>query len=225
MNESLLSLAFMTGLLGSGHCLGMCGGLVAACALTSGRGLPGLFSQMFYHFGRIFTYTTIGVFAGWIGSAICLTDALSSLTRFVLIGSDLFIITVGLSSAGMLPLPNFLDYGPHRAANLFSKFIRKCSIMSPAARALPLGLILGLLPCGYVYTLAITAAQSGSALMGGMIMLAFGLGTAPALMLFGTTTQWFTTRTRLIFLRLAGVIVVLIGIINLVNHTQLLVKN
>lgn len=220
MTASLFSLAFMTGLFGSGHCLGMCGSLVAACALTAGRGTAGLFYQSTYHAGRVCTYTAIGALVGWLGSAIAFTDAVGGATLLVLLASDLFIVLVGLANSRLLPLPAFLDHATPRVAHLLATAVRCCSTWPMLLRAFPLGLLLGLIPCGYVYALAITAAQSGSALQGALTMFGFGLGTVPALLAFGSTTQWLGSHVRLNLMRLAGLTVAIMGVISLIRHLR-----
>lgn len=219
--SSLLSLAFMTGLLGSGHCLGMCGGLVAACAMTAGRGPAGIFFQLSYHAGRLCTYAVIGAVVGALGSTLAVTEA-SGVTRVILIASDLFVIVVGVASTRLLPLPNFLDSGHAGTSGLFAAAVRHLGALPPQLRGFPLGLLLGWLPCGFVYALALTAAQSGTAVLGALTMFAFGLGTVPALFLFGSTAQWFSNNVRVALLRVAGGLVAAMGVIHLFRHVKMI---
>ena len=81
MTEPLYSMAFTTGLLGSGHCIGMCGGIVAALSISGEGQRGGLLFHILYNLGRILTYTLIGLMVGWLGSAIAYTDAFSSVTK------------------------------------------------------------------------------------------------------------------------------------------------
>jgi len=98
--DPLFPMALLTGLLGTGHCLGMCGGLVAALGLA-GEGRPrGPLFHLCYNLGRILTYGAIGLAVGWLGSAIAYTDAFSRLSRLVLVASDLVVIVLGLGTAG-----------------------------------------------------------------------------------------------------------------------------
>ncbi len=91
-----------------------------------------------------------------------------------------------------------------------------------ALAALPLGVLFGFLPCGYLYAVAITAAQSASMVTGALMLLAFGLGTAPALLLFGSTAHWLSSRARNWMLRIAGLIVAAMGVVNLFRHLQMM---
>jgi len=222
MTEPLYTMAFTTGLFGSGHCIGMCGGIVAALSLSREGQRGGLFFHLLYNLGRIATYTLIGFLVGWLGSAIAYTDAFSGITRFVLLGSDLFIILLGLGTAGLFRRWDVMRFdfpGPAKKLSLAVASLRE---LPPGLAALPLGLIMGFLPCGFLYAMAITAAQSASPESGAITMLMFGLGTTPSLFLFGTAAQWLGTRARIWMVRIAGVLVALMGCYNLFRHLKML---
>ena len=101
MNEPLIAMAFITGLLGSGHCIGMCGGLVAALSLSDTGKRGGMPFHLFYNAGRIITYTSVGWLVGWLGSAFAYANTLAGVAQILLIGSDVFVILLGLGSAGL----------------------------------------------------------------------------------------------------------------------------
>lgn len=222
MTDPLYSMALLTGLMGSGHCLGMCGGVVTALALE-GKGRPGgLWFQGLYNLGRLTTYAGIGLAVGWLGSAITYATAFRGMARGVLIASDLLVVLMGLSTAGVfrrLALGWGEFSGP---APLLSTSLRRLRALPPAWGALPMGLLLGFLPCGLLYTVALAAAQSASATRGALTMLAFGVGTLPALLLCGGLAHGLGFRARAWMLRTAGVMVALMGIYNLWRHWQLL---
>ena len=220
MIDPLLTMALTTGLLGSGHCLGMCGSLVAALAITDRDGRGSLLFQLLYHTGRIITYTLIGLAVGWIGSAFAFTDSFKDVTRMLLVSSDLFIILIGLGSAGLFSYLNLLDLEFPEPANALLAGVRQLLGGRKALIALPLGLLLGLLPCGFVYAMAIIAAQTAAPVKGGLVMLAFGLGTLPVLLFFGGTVSWLSTRIRNWMLRGAGLTVALMGCYNMVQHLK-----
>ncbi|PLY01373.1 MAG: sulfite exporter TauE/SafE family protein [Desulfuromonas sp.] len=222
MSETHFLLALSTGLMGSGHCIGMCGGLIAAFSLSTPGRQGGLLFQTLYHLGRITTYSLIGLAAGAMGSAIAYTDSFREISRVVLVGSDLFIIVVGLGTAGTFKALNImrLDFpGPTR---LVTSVSRKLHRLPVSLAALPLGLVMGLLPCGFLYAVAITAAQTASMLEATLVMFGFGLGTLPALILFGGTTAWMGEHARVWMLRIAGLMVAIMGILNLIQHLQLM---
>ena len=222
MSDSLIYMAFVTGLLGTGHCIGMCGGLVSALSLSEAGRQGGWFFHLLYNLGRISTYTFIGAVVGWLGSALAYTDRFKMVTRSLLIGSDVFVILVGLGTAGLFAWLNVskLDFpGPMKAMTVAVVGLRR---LPPAISALPLGLLFGFIPCGYLYAVAITAAQSASVATGALMLFAFGLGTAPALLLFGGAAHWLSGRARTWMLRLAGLVVAGMGVINLIKHMRMM---
>lgn len=222
MIDPLVMMGFTTGLLGAGHCIGMCGGLVGALSLSA-TGRPGGWSfHLLYNIGRIATYTLIGSLVGWLGSALAYTDRFREITRALLITSDLFIILVGLGTAGLFAGLNAasLDFpGPMQA---MAKAVQRLRRLPPWLAALPLGLLFGFIPCGYLYAVAISAAQSADPVLGAATMFAFGLGTAPSLLVIGTATQWLGNRARLWMLRAAGVLVAGMGVVNLIRHFRMM---
>jgi len=222
MSDSLIYMAFVTGLLGTGHCIGMCGGLVSALSLSEAGRQGGWFFHLLYNLGRISTYTFIGAVVGWLGSALAYTDHFKMVTRSLLIGSDVFVILVGLGTAGLFTWINVskLDFpGPMKAMTLAVAGLRR---LPPAISALPLGLLFGFIPCGYLYAVAITAAQSASVATGALMLFAFGLGTAPSLLLFGGAAHWLSGRARTWMLRIAGLVVAGMGVINLIKHMRMM---
>jgi len=222
MSDSLIYMAFVTGLLGTGHCIGMCGGLVSALSLSEAGQKGGWFFHLLYNLGRISTYTFLGAVVGWLGSALAYTDRFKIVTRSLLVGSDIFVILVGLGTAGLFVWLNVskLDFpGPMRTMTLAVRGLRR---LPPAVSALPLGLLFGFIPCGYLYAVAITAAQSASVTTGALMLFAFGMGTAPALLLFGGAAHWLSGKARTWMLRIAGLVVAGMGFINLLKHLRMM---
>ncbi len=222
MSGSLISMAFITGLMGSGHCIGMCGGLIGALSLSEAGRKGGWLFHLLYNAGRITTYTFIGAVVGWLGSALAYTDQFKLVTRSLLLASDVFIILIGLGTAGLFSWLNASDLdfaGPMKAMTVAVHSLRR---LPPALAALPLGLLFGFIPCGYLYAVAITAAQSADVTTGSLMLLAFGLGTAPSLLIFGSATHWLSGRARSWMLRIAGLLVAGMGFINLIKHLSLM---
>ena len=222
MNDSLIYMAFVTGLLGTSHCIGMCGGLVSALSLSEAGRQGGWFFHLLYNLGRISTYTFIGAVVGRLGSALAYTDRFKMVTRSLLIGSDVFVILVGLGTAGLFTWLNVSKLGfpgPMKVMTLAVAGLRR---LPPAISALPLGLLFGFIPCGYLYAVAITAAQSASVATGALMLFAFGLGTAPSLLLFGGAAHWLSGRARTWMLRIAGLVVAGMGVINLIKHMRMM---
>jgi sulfite exporter TauE/SafE len=219
--DPLISMAFMTGLLGSAHCIGMCGGLVSALSITADGRNSGLLFHLLYNLGRTITYSFIGFLVGWLGSAMVVKNSLQEITRVLLIGSDLFIILIGLGSAGLFAKLNIMTLEFGGPIQVMSRAVKGLRRLPPALSALPLGLLFGFLPCGLLYAMALTAVQSASSLTGALTMAAFGLGTIPALFLVGSAAQWFSSK-RNWMLKAAGLMVALMGCYNLYSHIRML---
>ena len=170
-------------LLGSVHCAAMCGGFVA----IAGDGVSGrsrIFTQLTYNAGRLISYLGLGSLAGAFGHAVDLAGSAAGVGRFAAIVSGSIMILWGLGALletqgvrvlrGRLPVPERLT---HALASLRSR--------PPMWRALALGLATTLLPCGWLYAFAVTAAGTGSPLHGALVMAAFWLGNAPMLLGLG----------------------------------------
>jgi sulfite exporter TauE/SafE len=222
MSDSLIYMAFVTGLLGTGHCIGMCGGLVSALSLSEAGSQGGWLFHLLYNLGRISTYTFIGAVVGWLGSALAYTDRFKMVTRSLLIGSDVFVILVGLGTAGLFTWLSVSKLGFPRPMKAMTLAVTGLRRLPPAISALPLGLLFGFIPCGYLYAVAITAAQSASVATGALMLFAFGLGTAPSLLLFGGAAHWLSGRARTWMLRIAGLVVAGMGVINLIKHMRMM---
>lgn len=223
MIDPIYSMALLTGLLGSGHCIGMCGGLISALSISPlvQRQRPLLF-QALYHVGRITTYSLIGALVGWLGSVLAYANQFHGMMRLALVGSDLFIIVIGLGTAGLLRRLNIMQLNLPGTAQAIGYGARLLSRLPSSASALPLGLLMGFLPCGFLYSMAIAAAQTSSITRGSLTMLFFGLGTGPALVLFGSTIDWLSQRSRSWMLRMAGLLVAAMGLYHLGQHISLL---
>lgn len=218
--DPLFTMAFMAGFAGSAHCIGMCGGLVSALSISEDGRSGGLLFHLLYNLGRIVTYGAIGFTVGWIGSAMAYKQSLQNVTQWLLIGTDLLIILVGLGSAGLFKKINIMQLEFAGPIQIMTRTVKALRHFPPYLSALPLGLLFGFLPCGFLYAMALTAAQSTDSFRGAGTMIAFGLGTMPALFLVGSAAQWFGSRRRWM-LRLAGLLVALMGCYNLYRHIKL----
>jgi len=205
------------GLLGSGHCAGMCGTLVAALSL-SGPDRGGAAFHALYHAGRVSTYVGLGWAAGHLGLAAARCGGLPALGRALLLGADALVILAGLGTAagvGWLDLARLEPRGLARPLGALAVVLRR---LPPALGALPLGMALGLLPCGLLYGILANAALSGDPAEGAALMFGFGVGTAPVLLASGATARLLSARSRGWMLRAAGLSVALLGAYNLGRH-------
>lgn len=221
MIDPIYSIVFTTALLGSGHCIGMCGPLVAAFSLAGPARKQGILFNLLYNAGRILTYVLIGVAAGWAGSLLNTNQTFTLLSRAILILADLAVIAMGLRTSGIWRQLTVIHMEFPGAQHILAKAVSGFQKFPAAASAFPIGVIMGFLPCGFLYAIALAAAGRGAVLEGGLIMFFFGLGTLPALFLVGSAAQWVSSTLRTELLRWAGMMVVFTGAYNLYRHLHL----
>jgi len=224
--DSLYAIFFITGLtVGFGHCIGMCGPIVVSFSLHL-KGRRVIVPHLFYNIGRIATYTVLGGILGITGSFTGFISNIVTLQKGVMIFTGLIIVIMGLAMSGWIPLkPIFGDYRPE---GLISKWFQRLSAYKSSVIYLPLGLLLGLLPCGPVYTALIAAARVGmegtgpwQGLFAGMgLMLSFGLGTIPSLLIVGRLTGFDWFRSRQIIIKVSSLLMVVVGIYFVVRGIQ-----
>jgi sulfite exporter TauE/SafE len=212
---SELPLVFFGGLLGSAHCIGMCGPM----ALALGAGWPlasNLRRQLVYSAGRISTYAFCGAAAAfgslWIASQ---TRYLLLAQAWLAILAGLLLLLIGLASAGLLPAPaaRVAATAPCGAAGVI-----KALLNTPGwTGAFLAGVATGFIPCGLVYAFLLKAASAGSVWLGGICMAAFGLGTVPLMVATGCGGAMLSTATRTRALRLAALCVVAAGVVTIVR--------
>jgi len=182
-NELGLAAVFLVGLLGGGHCAGMCGGIVGALSAQPGGGKPVL--HLAYSSGRIASYSVAGAIAGSVGGlGLLFSDALPvQLGLYVL--ANLMLLILGLYLAGLSPLAARFEAAGRFLWCRVQPWTRHFLPADTMPRALAVGALWGWIPCGLVYGVLATALLAGSATNGALVMLAFGLGTLPNLLLAG----------------------------------------
>jgi uncharacterized protein len=200
---SLLAAVLVASLLGSGHCAAMCGGFVA---FGAGSGA----SQVAYHGGRLVTYVLLGVAAGAAGAALDLGGRLAGLPDLAAIVSGALMIawgTTALARGGSLPFRS-----SPRVGRWLVRIHTHLATQRPAVRGLLLGLATTLLPCGWLYAFAATAAGTGGPLAGAGAMAVFWLGTVPALAALAFGLRRAAGKLRLAVPRLGAALVVAAGL-------------
>lgn len=184
MTMTLLLAALAMGFFGSPHCLGMCGGIVAAFGISMRDLSPSKRRALIitYHIGRLVSYMMLGVIASLIGSQVIapfLTD--NALPRILLGGALIFAALLMLG----VPVLNRLEKLGLGLWNRLSPIRQKVLPIDSLPKAMGAGMLWGLLPCGLVYGALVmavsTAATQVNALSGAVFMLFFGLGTLPML--------------------------------------------
>ncbi|MBF0183566.1 MAG: sulfite exporter TauE/SafE family protein [Magnetococcales bacterium] len=211
---SLLELwmIFLTALLGSGHCIGMCGGIAASCTLASGlyswRGR--LLLPLYYSLGRVGTYLLLGALSGWLGSLQLLYARPGELRGLPMLLAGLFMVWVGLRTMGLFGGDDFISgWGWLRVVS------QRVAQATPGWRALGMGVLTGLLPCSLHWAFQAQALASASLLSGVLILFAFALGTLPSMLAFAMLTSWLDGPTRRRIVQAAGLLMVVMGLMSL----------
>lgn len=185
----LLAAVFGASLVGSVHCAGMCGGFVAFCAGDAAREgrRKALTVHAAYNLGRLAAYAGLGAAAGMLGSALDLTGAwLLGVQRVAAVASGVLIATWGavtlLEALGVrVPRPGL----PLRARRAVARTFQRIADSPPVGRGALIGVLSGCLPCAWLYAFVVTAAGTGSAAAGAVLMGVFWLGTLPMMLGLG----------------------------------------
>lgn len=207
----LLVSALILGLLGGGHCLGMCGGLMGALTLAippqqRGRRLQLLLA---YNLGRILSYSAAGLLLGLAGWAVR-GSAAEVVMRSL---AALLLIAMGLYLAGWWSGLTRIEALGRGLWRHIQPLTRRFMPVSSLPRALVLGGLWGWLPCGLVYSTLLWASSQGDARVSALLMLAFGLGTWPILLATGLAAERITALLRQRGIRMAGgLLVILFGL-------------
>lgn len=211
---------FLVGLLGGTHCVGMCGGIVGALSMG---GPPRLSLHLAYNLGRIVSYGVAGALAGALGGlSLVLSDQLP--LRLVLaVLANLMLVALGLYLAGVTRALAFVERLGQNLWRRLQPLTRRFLPATTPAHAFPLGLLWGWLPCGLVYSALATALTAGSPSRGALLMLAFGAGTLPNLLLAGFLLARLRAFVQRPLLRVtAGLLVAGFGIWGLIGVWRLL---
>lgn len=219
MPDSAYLALFLVGLLGGTHCVGMCGGIVGALSL----GAPGRWSMhLAYNAGRILSYGLAGVLAGAVGGASLGLDHQVPMRLVLYLVANLMLIALGLYLLGVTQALAFTERAGQQLWQRLQPLTRRFLPARTVAQAFPLGMLWGWLPCGLVYSALATALSSGSATRGGLVMLAFGLGTLPNLLLAGIVFARLNEFVRRPVVRIAsGLLVLGFGLYGLLGWWRL----
>ena len=201
----------LAGLIGSfGHCMGMCGPLVAMLGATTrrdGARLPPA-SHLLYHSSRIAVYGLLGLAAGAAGSLVTLGGGLSTAAGVLSIILGAGVVALGVSFLARTGWVGRGLWGGAALTRAMSHAVRRGGTSGVVA----LGVLNGLLPCGLVYSALLAAAAGGGALRGGAAMVVFGAATMPVLIALGLGAARLGTQARGVLTRLAGVLIIAVGV-------------
>jgi len=220
--EITLIAAFMTGLLGSVHCIGMCGGIVGSLSVSlpaqNQRSVLSSLPYLFlYNGGRLLSYAVAGMLVAWLGQS---TGELfgQDTQKIGAWLSGLFMIALGFYIAGWWQILTVLEKLGSHLWRLIQPLGKKLLPVRNPVHAFLLGALWGWLPCGMVYTMLVFALATQEPVQGGLIMLSFGLGTLPTLVMLGGAAANMRAFMQRPFTRqLAGSLILLFGIYSLAS--------
>jgi sulfite exporter TauE/SafE len=216
--DPLVPVFFTTGLtVGFGHCIGMCGPIVVSLSLNL-KGKSLIIPHLLYNAGRVVTYTVLGGVMGATGSFTLVAAHIEGIQKGAMIFAGFMIIVMGLAMTGWIPGKHLFG-DAYKFGGIVSKGFRRLTQIKSTAAYFPIGLLLGLLPCGPVYTALLAAAGVGmkasnpiEGITSGMaVMLSFGIGTIPALFVVAKLVDMGWLKKRQIIYRIGAVLMIAVG--------------
>lgn len=205
-------LIFSAGIMGSMHCLGMCGGFpIAISSVPKKCRIKKVSNHLLYNTGRVFTYTFLGVVVGYLGLRIEKVGAFVSGQVIFSSLAGILMIYLGLQITGLIGERNIPGFTPFY--DLLKKTMATFLKHGEISGSFCLGIFNGFLPCPLVYGFLLAAAASGSPVKGGLVMLTFGLGTIPAMFFLGGLGELITPNFRARLNRFPGYLIVIFGLI------------
>ena len=212
---TIISIAF----LGSfGHCIGMCGGIVVAYSTIKiepeSSKVSKTVAHLLYNFGRVFTYTILGALFGALGGVVLFSNMANGI---LLIVAGVAMILAGLSLMGKIKFLTVIEH-TFSSSTFYKKTFKSVLNSKSNVSFFLLGMLNGLLPCGFVYFFAITAASTADPLWGALVMFIFGMSTVPAMFGVGFLASLASaTSFRNMMMSLSSVAVILYGAFTIYN--------
>jgi len=212
---TIISIAFIGSF---GHCIGMCGGIVLAYATIKIEPQSSKVSQtiahLLYSFGRVFTYMILGAIFGTLGGVATFNNTANG---SLLIFTGIVMVLAGFSLMGKIEFLTLIEHSFSSSSiykNSFKTILHSKSNLS----FFILGMLNGLLPCGFVYFFAITAASTADPFIGAMVMGIFGISTIPAMFSLGFLSSLAsTTSFRNMMMSLSSIAVIIYGVYTIYN--------
>ena len=212
---TIMSIAF----LGSfGHCIGMCGGIVLAYSTIKIEPQSSKVSQsgahLLYSSGRVLTYSILGAIFGALGGVVTFSN---NANGALLIFAGIAMVLAGLSLMGKIKFLTLIEHS-FSSSSLYKNTFKKVLNSKSNLSFFLLGMLNGLLPCGFVYFFAITAASTADPVYGALVMAIFGMSTIPAMFGLGFLASLTSaTSFRNMMMSLASIAVILYGAYTIYN--------
>jgi len=200
-------LAFMAGVLGSGHCLGMCGALVSGYFMNSGAS-KSYWPYLLYQFARIFVYTLVGFAAAALGFVLVSSGIFGKVQSILQMFIGTVVIILALGILGWIPFQGSIRLLP---MNLLRRGYSASRTKGPLLGAGIAGLLNGLMPCPLTFAMAVKATSATTILEGGLLMLTFGAGTLPTMLLVSVAFGKMSANFRGLMLKCAALIMIAMG--------------
>ncbi len=212
MIETFIVSAFVLGLMGSLHCIGMCGGIITSLSMATTDSPSKWLKTLNFQVGRIASYSMFGFCAGWVGLQVKEFSAIPILK----IISSILLILMGLYLAKWWMGLRYLEKIGSLLWQKISPLSKKLLPVASQKQALLLGALWGWLPCGLVYTSLSYALTTANPLHSSLYMLYFGLGTLPGTLLVGTASITFKRWINLPLVRgVVALFFILAGLVSL----------
>lgn len=216
---TIATTAFFLGVIGSAHCIGMCGG-IATLVLTSASNSKWR-ALLWYQAGRVSVYVLLGTAAGLFTATVGWTSSLIGAQHILSIIAGMIVVLMGLHVAGWIPDP-LKSFTPLWAKlTRFQTILRGSNLGSNRWRSLKIGISNGLLPCGMVYAALAMAVVAGDVASATLTMFAFGMGTVPAMLCAPALLRMLIVRWRQHAVNIVAVIMVGVGVVTLVRGLEL----
>ncbi|MES9861396.1 MAG: sulfite exporter TauE/SafE family protein [Candidatus Thiodiazotropha sp. LLP2] len=205
-SDFTLSLAFMTGILGSFHCLGMCSGINAGFFIhLAPRYRPN--ALIAFHGLRITVYTMLGIGGALVGQVLVQSGIVGKAQGILMILAGVLISLLGLNLLGLR-----LWKVRFRKPAVASVPVAALTNSSPLVTAMTAGILNGLVPCSLVFSVAVKAVSTADPVDAGLLMLSFGAGTLPSMVAVTLVGTYIGTIFRGVLAKLAGLAVMLLGL-------------
>ncbi|RMD51795.1 MAG: sulfite exporter TauE/SafE family protein [Nitrospirae bacterium] len=223
MERHSLDIAFILGLFSAIHCVWMCGSIATALSMSlqkeikkkSLRLLPYILA---FNAGRIGTYIICGWISGMFGEILLKHINHEMLHPFVKCVVSLILLGLGLYMLGWFPRLSTIESAGKPLWRLLEPISQRLIPISNPIHALSFGAIWGFMPCGPSYSMLFLASTTSSGINGAMLMLAYGLGTLPALIGAGLFGGWIVKLTRMRYINtIAGILLCIISIFNIMD--------
>lgn len=212
--SSVFEIGFLMGLLGSVHCIGMCGPLMMALPISHKTSFQKIVALFLYHVGKILSYSILGILLGLFGSQFPVFGFQRNISIVLGVIMLLYVLYVFVLK------PRHIQWWPLSSVyNLIVQKLSKLFKSNSIFSFLMIGMLNGLLPCGMIYLALSSSLATQNILHGGLLMAFFGLGTVPALMMVAIGGQYmgFAFRRKLkkilpVFIFGMGVLLILRGL-------------